>query len=114
MRAQNRKKSQHEGDAAALLQILHFVHDKGIAAIGATMRGRLSKTQASILWLIRSEGERARCMLRKDIARRLHNLLRPRKPGNNEVFANAGRASAPTGALDGKRRFRKVILTPKR
>jgi DNA-binding MarR family transcriptional regulator len=66
-------KSQLEGSAAELLEILYFVHDKGISALGATMRGPLSRTQAAILWLIRSEGEDSRSMLRKDVARRLHN-----------------------------------------
>ena len=67
------EKSQLQRNAAELLEILYFVHDKGISAIGATMRGRLSRTQASILWLIRAEGEDARGMLRKEVARRLHN-----------------------------------------
>lgn len=62
-----------ESNAAELLEILYFVHDKGISAIGATMRGQLTRTQAAILWLIRSEGENSRSMLRKDVAKRLHN-----------------------------------------
>jgi DNA-binding MarR family transcriptional regulator len=67
------RKSQLEGSPAELLELLYFVYDKGISAIGAAMGGRLSRTQAAILWLIRSEGEHARSMLRKDVARRLHN-----------------------------------------
>jgi len=67
------EKSQLERNAAELLEILYFVHDKGISAIGATMRGQLSRTQAAILWLIRSEGVDGRSMLRKDVAKRLHN-----------------------------------------
>lgn len=66
-------KSQLEGSPAELLELLYFVYDKGISAIGAVMGGRLSRTQAAILWLIRSEGEHAHSMLRKDVARRLHN-----------------------------------------
>jgi DNA-binding MarR family transcriptional regulator len=67
------RKSQLGGSPAELLELLYFVYDKGISAIGAAMGGRLSRTQAAILWLIRSEGEHARSMLRKDVARRLHN-----------------------------------------
>jgi len=67
------EKSKLERNAAELLEILYFVHDKGISAIGATMRGQLSRTQAAILWLIRSEGADGRSMLRKDVAWRLHN-----------------------------------------
>lgn len=65
--------SRLESNAAELLEILYFVHDKGISAIGATMRGQLTRTQAAILWLIRSEGENSRNMLRKEVAKRLHN-----------------------------------------
>ena len=65
--------SQFESNAAELLEILYFVHDKGISALGATMRGQLTRTQAAILWLIREEGENSRSMLRKDVAKRLHN-----------------------------------------
>jgi hypothetical protein len=67
------EKSQVEGSAAELLEILYFVHDRAIGAVGHAMGGPLTRTQGAILWLIRSEGEGARSMLRKDVARRLHN-----------------------------------------
>jgi DNA-binding MarR family transcriptional regulator len=65
--------SQLERGAADLLELLYFVYDKGISAIAATMRGRLTQTQAAIVWLIHSEGARGRRMARKEIARRLHD-----------------------------------------
>jgi DNA-binding MarR family transcriptional regulator len=56
-----------------LLELLYFVYDKGISAISATMRGQLTQTQAAIIWLVHSEGDSARSMPRKEIARRLHD-----------------------------------------
>jgi DNA-binding MarR family transcriptional regulator len=67
------REPQHQNSAGDLLQLLYFIHDKGISALAATMRGRLTQTQASILWLIHSEGGGARNMPRKEIARRLHD-----------------------------------------
>lgn len=109
-------KSQLERTAAELLQILYFVHDKGISAIGATMRGRLSRTQASILWLIRSEGEDARCMLRKDVARRLHNWFDLGSPAITTALQTLTEPPLRLVRLIGNAdsgREKKVILTSK-
>jgi DNA-binding MarR family transcriptional regulator len=67
------RKPRLEGSAAELLEVLYFVHDKGISAISATMRGQLTQTQASILWLIHSEGDATDGMPRKEVALRLHD-----------------------------------------
>ena len=110
------EKSQLERNAAELLQILYFVHDKGISAIGATMRGRLSRTQASILWLIRSEGEGARWMLRKDVARRLHNWFDLGSPAITTALQTLAEPPLRLVRLIGNAdsgREKKVILTPK-
>jgi hypothetical protein len=109
-------KSPLERNAAELLQILYFVHDKGISAIGATMRGRLSRTQASILWLIRSEGEDARCMLRKDVARRLHNWFDLGSPAITTALQTLAEPPLRLVRLIGNAlsgREKKVILTAK-
>ncbi len=110
------EKSQLERNAAELLEILYFVHDKGISAIGATMRGRLSRTQASILWLIRSEGADARCMLRKDVARRLHNWFDLGSPAITTALQTLAepplRLVRLIGSADSGRE-KKVILTAK-
>jgi len=109
-------KSQLEKSAAELLEILYFVHDKGISALGATMRGRLSRTQAAILWLIRSEGESACSMLRKDVARRLHNWFDLGSPAITTALQ--GLAQQPLGLVRlienaDSGREKKVILTAK-
>src|SRR5215472_4843198 len=104
-----------EGNAAELLELLYFVHDKGISAIGATMRGRLSRTQASILWLIRSEGD-ARGMLRKEVAGRLHNWFDLGSPAITTALQTLAepplRLVRVIGNAD-SRREKKVILTAK-
>ena len=62
-----------EEHAAELLELIYFVYDKGIAALGDVMRGELTRTQSGILWLIRAEGENGRSLPRKQIAQRLHD-----------------------------------------
>ena len=109
-------KSQLEANAAELLEILYFVHDKGISAIGAAMRGQLSRTQASILWLIRSEGGTSRSMLRKDVAKRLHNWFDLGSPAITIALQTLAepplRFVRIVGSADSGRE-KKVILTPK-
>ena len=109
-------KPQLEVSAAELLEILYFVHDKGISAIGATMRGRLSRTQAAILWLIRSEGEDARGMLRKDVARRLHNWFDLGSPAITNALQALAQPPLRLVRLIGNAdsgREKKVLLTAK-
>lgn len=110
------EKSQLERNAAELLEILYFVHDKGISAIGATMRGQLSRTQASILWLIRSEGEEGCSMLRKDVAKRLHNWFDLGSPAITTALQGLAESPLRLVRLIGNAdsgREKKVILTAK-
>ena len=99
-----------------MLEILYFVHDKGISAIGAMMRGRLSRTQASILWLIRSEGDDGRSMLRKDVARRLHNWFDLGSPAITTALQALAQPPLGLVRLIGNAdsgREKKVVLTAK-
>jgi DNA-binding MarR family transcriptional regulator len=108
--------SQLESNAAELLEILYFVHDKGISAIGATMRGQLTRTQASILWLIRSEGGNSRSMLRKDVAKRLHNWFDLGSPAITTALQALAEPPLRLVRLIGNAnsgREKKVILTAK-
>ncbi len=105
-----------ERSAAELLEILYFVHDKGISAIGATMRGRLTRTQASILWLIRSEGDDGRSMLRKDVARRLDNWFDLGSPAITTALQALAQPPHGLVRLIGNAdsgREKKVVLTAK-
>lgn len=80
------------------------------------MRGRLSRTQASILWLIREEGENARAMMRKDVARRLHNWFDLGSPAITTALQ--AMAQPPLGLVRmigsaDSGREKKVVLTAK-
>jgi len=59
--------------AAALLEMFYSVHYRGNMALEDEMRGALTRKQAAILWLIRSEGGTAGGMRRKDIFRKLRD-----------------------------------------
>jgi DNA-binding MarR family transcriptional regulator len=67
------RKSQVDEHAAELLELIYFVYDRGIPALGHVMRGELTRTQAGILWLLRTEGDHAGSLPRKDIAQRLND-----------------------------------------
>ncbi len=83
VRTQSRRKPQRparalvksdaaEAAAGQLLELFYPVHYKaGMALDDAMSRGRLTRTQVAILWLIRSEGEAGTTMRRKDIERRI-------------------------------------------
>ncbi len=59
--------------SAELLEMFYAVHYGSNMALEDAMRGELTRKQAAILWLIRSEGESARGMRRKDIFRKLQD-----------------------------------------
>jgi DNA-binding MarR family transcriptional regulator len=61
-----------EAAAGQLLELFYPIHYKaGMALDDAMSRGRLTRTQVAILWLIRAEGEDGTTMRRKDIERRI-------------------------------------------
>ncbi len=57
--------------ASELLELFYPVHYRGNMALEDAMRGELTRKQAAIMWLIRSEGGSSRAMRRKDIFRKL-------------------------------------------
>src|SRR5215510_2035203 len=65
------QKSHTEEDLAAkLLEFFYPIHYQGEMALEDALRGGiLTRKQAAILWLIRSEGEQGRRMRRKEIER---------------------------------------------
>ncbi len=63
-----------ETPAGQLLEFFYPIHYKaGMALEDAMRRGRLTRTQVAILWLIRAEGEAGAIMRRKDIERRIRS-----------------------------------------
>ena len=66
------KSDATEAAAGQLLELFYPIHYKaGMALDDAMRRGRLTRTQVAILWLIRSEGEAGTTMRRKEIERRI-------------------------------------------
>ena len=63
-----------ERQASELLELFYPVHYRGNMALEDAMRGELTRKQAAIMWLIRSEGGSSRAMRRKDIFRKLGEL----------------------------------------
>src|SRR5216683_6137216 len=57
--------------SSELLELFYAVHYRGNMALEDAMRGELTRKQAAIMWLIRSEGGSSRAMRRKDIFRKL-------------------------------------------
>lgn len=79
------RSSGHTGAAAArqaaeLLELLYPLHYRGNVAVEDAMRGELTRKQAAILWLIRSEAEISGGMRRKDIFRKLQELFEITSP----------------------------------
>jgi DNA-binding MarR family transcriptional regulator len=75
----------HPGAAAArqateLLELFYPLHYRGNVAVEDAMRGELTRKQAAILWLIRSEAEISGGMRRKDIFRKLQELFEITSP----------------------------------
>src|SRR2546426_11503085 len=60
-----------ERQASELLELFYPVHYRGNMALEDAMRGELTRKQAAIMWLIRSEGGTSGGMRRKDIVRKL-------------------------------------------
>src|SRR5579872_4195953 len=85
------RKMRVEEYAAQLLELIYFVYDKGISAIGDVMRGELTRTQSGILWLIRAEGENGRSLPRKHIALRLHDWFDLSSPAITSALQSMAR-----------------------
>jgi len=66
--------------AAELLELLYPLHYRGNVAVEDAMRGELTRKQAAILWLIRSEAEISGGMRRKDIFHKLQELFEITSP----------------------------------
>jgi DNA-binding MarR family transcriptional regulator len=114
-KAQGRKVRVEE-HAAELLELIYFVYDKGIPALGDVMRAELTRTQSGILWLIRAEGANGRSLPRKHIAQRLHDWFDLSSPAITSALQSMARPplglvrlidSADSG------REKRVLLTAK-
>jgi DNA-binding MarR family transcriptional regulator len=102
--------------AAELLELFYPVHYSGNMALEDAMRGPLTRKQAAILWLIRTEGNEQTGMQRKVIEHRLQDWF----DVSSSAITKALRAMSrgPLGlvrVVEDPRsgRERRVFLTPK-
>jgi DNA-binding MarR family transcriptional regulator len=59
--------------SSELLELFYAVHYRGNMALADAMRGELTRTQAAILWLIRSESDISAGMPRKEIVSKVQD-----------------------------------------
>jgi len=78
--------------AAELLEFFYPIHYQGEMALEDALRGGvLTRKQAAILWLIRSEGAQGRCMRRKDIERLMQNWFEVSSPAITKAIRGMAR-----------------------
>jgi DNA-binding MarR family transcriptional regulator len=102
--------------AAELLELFYPVHYRGNMALEDAMRGPLTRKQAAILWLIRTEGDEQTGMRRKVIEHRLQDWFDVSSSAITKALRAMSRA--PLGlvrVVEDPRsgRERRVFLTPK-
>jgi DNA-binding MarR family transcriptional regulator len=106
-----------ETAAGDLLEFFYPIHYKaGMALEDAMRRGRLTRTQVAILWLIRAEGEAGTFMRRKDIERRIRLLFEITSSAITKAIR--GMARAPLSLVSvvedpHSAREKRVVLTSK-
>jgi DNA-binding MarR family transcriptional regulator len=83
--------------AAELLELFYPIHYRGTMALEDAMRGKLTRKQAAILWLIHSVGtENGRCMRRKEIVVRLQDWFDVSSPAITQALR---RMAQPLGLV---------------
>lgn len=109
------KSNAAETAAGQLLEFFYPIHYKaGMALEDAMRRGRLTRTQVAILWLIRAEGEAGATMRRKDIERRIRLWFEITSSAITKAIR--GMARAPLGLVSvvedpHSAREKRVVLT---
>jgi DNA-binding MarR family transcriptional regulator len=109
------KSDAAETAAGQLLEFFYPIHYKaGMALEDAMRRGRLTRTQVAILWLIRAEGEAGTIMRRKDIERRIRLWFEITSSAITKAIR--GMARAPLGLVSvvedpRSAREKRVVLT---
>jgi DNA-binding MarR family transcriptional regulator len=117
MEANARKIRAEEDLAAKLLEFFYPIHYQGEMALEDALRdGVLTRKQAAILWLIRSEGDQGRRMRRKDIERLMQNWFEVSSPAITKAIR--GMARPPLSLVQvvedpHSGREKQVLLTPK-
>jgi DNA-binding MarR family transcriptional regulator len=82
---------QAEQYAAELLELFYPIHYRGNMAVEDAMRGKLTRKEAAIIWLIRSAGEDGSEMRRKEIVARLQDWFDVSSPAVTKALRHMAR-----------------------
>jgi DNA-binding MarR family transcriptional regulator len=82
---------QVEQHAAELLELFYPIHYRGNMAVEDAMRGKLTRKEAAIIWLIRSAGEAGSEMRRKEIVARLQDWFDVSSPAVTKALRHMAR-----------------------
>jgi len=82
---------QLEQHAAQLLELFYPIHYRGNMAVEDAMRGKLTRKEAAIIWLIRSAGEEGSEMRRKEIVARLQDWFDVSSPAVTKALRHMAR-----------------------
>jgi DNA-binding MarR family transcriptional regulator len=77
--------------AAELLELFYPIHYRGNMAVEDAMRGKLTRKEAAIIWLIRSAGEDGSEMRRKEIVSRLQDWFDVSSPAVTKALRHMAR-----------------------
>lgn len=117
MKATAHKVQGGEDLAAELLEFFYPIHYQSEMALEDALRGGvLTRKQAAILWLIRSEGEQGRRMRRKDIERLMQNWFEISSPALTKALRSMARPPLSLVQVvedPQSGREKQVLLTPK-
>jgi DNA-binding MarR family transcriptional regulator len=80
-----------EQHAAELLELFYPIHYRGNMAVEDAMRGKLTRKEAAIIWLIRSAGEGGIEMRRKEIVARLQDWFDVSSPAVTKALRHMAR-----------------------
>jgi DNA-binding MarR family transcriptional regulator len=85
------KDKQVEQHAAELLELFYPIHYRGNMAVEDAMRGKLTRKEAAIIWLIRSVGEDGCEMRRKEVVARLQDWFEVSSPAVTKALRHMAR-----------------------
>jgi DNA-binding MarR family transcriptional regulator len=77
--------------AAELLELFYPIHYRGNMAVEDAMRGKLTRKEAAIIWLIHSAGEDGSEMRRKEIVARLQDWFDVSSPAVTKALRHMAR-----------------------
>jgi DNA-binding MarR family transcriptional regulator len=86
-----KEEKQAQQFAAELLELFYPIHYRGNMAVEDAMRGKLTRKEAAIIWLIHSAGEDSSEMRRKEIVARLQDWFDVSSPAVTKALRHMAR-----------------------